>query len=51
MARVTSAISCFKSFSAPSSFVACAFICISPFAAIFKGKGSPAVLSAKVKSL
>ena len=42
MARFTSAISCFKSFSAPSSFVVCAFICISPFAAILKGKGSPA---------
>jgi hypothetical protein len=39
MARVTSAISCFRSFSASSSFGACAFISISPFAAPLRRRG------------
>src|SRR6476660_8963420 len=39
MARVTSAISCFRSFSTSSSFGACAFISISPFAALLKRRG------------
>jgi hypothetical protein len=37
MARATSAINCFRSVSALSSFVACAFIGISPFATPLKG--------------
>jgi hypothetical protein len=39
MARVTSAISCFRSFSASSSFGACAFISIAPFAALLRRRG------------
>ena len=48
MALVTSAISCFRLFSASSIFVACAFISMSPFATHpLSGKGSPAVFRAK----
>ena len=52
MARVTSAINCFRSFSASSSFGACAFNSISPFAATQKKRArSPSIQGQSEQSL
>ncbi len=51
MARVTSAISCFRSFSAACSFGVCALMSISPFAVLLRENGSPALFMANVNSV